>query len=82
MSNTTKVARLTASNITALAQAQEETGLELVTIGATVAVFPGDPAEALAAMTKATDQLGAKYGRRGHPVASCHAVIRKLAVQV
>ena len=72
-----KVTTLTGSNIAALEQAQREVGLE-VTLTATTATFPGTPAEAYKAVDVAGGTLGNKYGRRGHPVQSIHAVLRKL----
>lgn len=32
-------------------------------------------------MDRAGGTLGSKYGRRGHPVASIHAVLRKLKTE-
>lgn len=72
-----KVTTLTGSNISALKQAQEEAGLE-VTLTKTTATFPGTAAEAYKALDVAGGTLGNKYGRRGHPVQSIHAVLRKL----
>ncbi|WNN95759.1 hypothetical protein SEA_FRIBS8_31 [Gordonia phage Fribs8] len=75
---TTKVTRLTGMNVSALAQAMDEADLKLDFLSASVAIFPGTPAEAWKALDIAGGKLGNKYGRRGHPVASIHAVLRKL----
>lgn len=75
---TTKVTRLTGMNVSALAQAMDEADLKLDFLSASVAIFPGTPTEAWKALDIAGGKLGNKYGRRGHPVASIHAVLRKL----
>ena len=77
----TKVTALTASNSAALAVAVEEAGLVLAHLGKTTATFYGSPSEAWKMMDRAGGTLGNKYGRRGHPVASIHAVLRKLKTE-
>lgn len=77
---TTKVTGLTFHNIDALTD-MEVRGLQ-VTIGKTIATFPGTPAEALEALDVARNKLAQEYGTRGHPVASIPAVRRKIAKQI
>ncbi len=76
-----KVTALTASNVSALRQAAEEVGLDLKEVTKTTAVFVGGPTAATKNLVDAIDALGARYGRRGHPVQSLQAVRRKLERQ-
>lgn len=73
---TTRVSKLTGMNQQALSEHREAAGI--VELGATYAVFAGTPEEASARLDALIEQLGATHGRRGHPVASLHAVARKL----
>ena len=77
-----KVTALTASNVSALRQAAEEVGLDLKEVTKTTAVFVGGPTAATKNLTAAIDALGARYGRRGHPVQSLQAVRRKLQAKI
>lgn len=70
------VRKLSGSNVDALKRAQD-VGLEVATT-ATTATFPGTVRDALEALESATETLAARHGRRGHPVASIHAVRRRL----
>lgn len=76
-----KVTALTANNVSALRQAAEEVGLDLKEVTKTTAVFVGGPTAATKNLVDAIDALGARYGRRGHPVQSLQAVRRKLERQ-
>lgn len=77
---TTKITGLTGLNIAALQQAIDEHHLSPeVHLTKTTATFPTDAASAHTDLLVAKSALTEKHGGRGHPVASIHAVIRKLA---
>lgn len=75
---TTKITKLTALNIRALAETLPS---YLVTLGKTTATFNTDATEALRVVYRAQVYAGARYGHSGHPYRSLSAVIRKLSQQ-
>lgn len=78
----TKITGLTGLQVMAIRQAKEEGFLpEAITIQKTTATFLGTPAEALQAVGQAKAGLARAHGSRRHPVASFHAVVRKVAAQ-
>ncbi|QPO17086.1 hypothetical protein SEA_LILBEANIE_8 [Gordonia phage Lilbeanie] len=74
--DTVKVTGLTALNVRAII----ESGLDLpvLDLGKTTATFTGTPASVTADMDDAIKTLTRLHGATGHPVASLHAVRRKL----
>ena len=75
---TTKVTRLSPLNVRAL----RESCADLLTAdGSTTATFYGDAFAAAAALRLRIEKLGREHGRKRHPVASLHAVQRKLDEQ-
>lgn len=76
---TTKITGLTGNQTDALKAAQAESiDLEQgLTITRTTATFKGTGPRAALLVKLAQDALAVKHGRRGHPVQSLHAVVRK-----
>lgn len=80
----TKIARLTGLNVAAVEQALSERHLtnpitgNPIKITRTTIEFPWSPHYTLAELNKAKASLIAAHGSRQHPVASLHAVIRKV----
>lgn len=79
----TKITGLSSLQVDAIRQAKEEGFLDsAITIQRTTATFRGEPAEALQAVTEAKASLAKVHGAKRHPVASFHAVVRKVAREV
>lgn len=81
----TKIARLTGLNVAAVEQALSEGHLTAPTTGTPIKItrttieFPWSPHYTLAELNKAKRSMVDQHGSRQHPVASLHAVIRKVA---
>ena len=79
----TKITGLSSLQVAAIRQAKAEGYLpSAITIQKTTATFRGEPAQALKDVTDAKAALAAAHGSRQHPVASFHAVVRKVAREV
>lgn len=79
----TKITGLSSLQVAAIRQAKEEGYLPTaITIQKTTATFLGYPADVLADVNTAKSALAAAHGSRQHPVASFHAVVRKVAREV
>lgn len=80
----TKITNLTGLNIAAVEQALSEGHLTNPTTGTPIKItrttitFPWSPHYTLTELNKAKASLIAAHGSRQHPVASLHAVIRKV----
>lgn len=75
----TKITRLTGLNVHALETAIAEGALSPdVTVTKTTATFPWDANETTLHLRYAIDDLARTHGSRQHPVASLHAVARKI----
>lgn len=74
----TKIVKLTPSNIEALARMVEYTDTDRVTLTKTTATFAGTAAEALEIVAWFQRAATAEFGATGYPNASLHAVRRKV----
>lgn len=73
----TKITDLTALSVRALLEAIEVPS-DAVTVTLTTATFHMPPADAAAYMEALMATVADQHGRRGHPYASLHSVLRKV----